>query len=334
MNKVILSVVVPVYAGENFLVELTKRLNNIRQQWIDDNSPVSLAEVIFVNDGSTDQSSKLLSHLSETNPWVSVLQLSRNFGQHAATIAGILHSSGDWIVTMDEDLQHPPEEIPTMLKEAAEGHLDIVYAKAVGQVHENIIRDFSSKSYKLAIERLTKNPNIKNTSSFRLIRSSIARGASSVCGHDTYFDIALLWFSIRIGLVHMNLRDARFIDEHRSGYNLRTLFSHGRKMLFSSDLKVLRSGALFGFLMVTVSAIGGAILYITKLLNPDIIDIQGWTSLMLAITLFGGLSLMFLGICLEYLSLLVQRAHGRPLFFTIDRSSDKIVNAYFNKNLS
>lgn len=99
--------------------------------------------------------------------------------------------------------------------------------------------------------------------------------------------------------------------------------------MVSSNLKVLRMGAVFGFVVTIISMLGIIGLVVMKVLNPDIISIQGWTSLILAISTFGGLSLMFLGIVLEYLSLLVQRAHGRPLFFALDRSSDSVLLEYF-----
>jgi hypothetical protein len=127
----------------------------------------------------------------------------------------------------------------------------------------------------------------------------------------------------------MELKDRRFIHTGSSGYSLRRLLSHARRMLVSSNLKVLRMGAVFGFIVTTISILGAIGLVVMKLLNPDFVSIQGWTSLMLAISTFGGLTLMFLGIVLEYLSLLVQRAHGRPLFFALDRSSDSILLEFF-----
>lgn len=329
MQNLSISVVIPVYSGANYLEELVDELSALRELWSEDNGRLSLTEVIFVDDEAIDHSSEILGSLASQKPWISVLHLGRNFGQHAATVAGILHTSGDWVITMDEDLQHSPSSIPLLLRQVAISRCDIVYAQPTDNVHENFVRDFSSRAYKWLIEVISSNPQIRYANSFRLIRGGVARGASSVCGHDTYFDVALTWFTSRIEVAPMNLKDRRFIRNASTGYSLRKLLSHARKMMVSSNLKVLRMGAVFGFVVTIISMLGIIGLVVMKVLNPDIISIQGWTSLILAISTFGGLSLMFLGIVLEYLSLLVQRAHGRPLFFALDRSSDSVLLEYF-----
>lgn len=133
----------------------------------------------------------MIDKLSEAYNWIEAIHLSRNYGQHAATIAGILHTSGDWVVTLDEDLQHPPENIVDLLRAAIEEGKDIIYAQPQAAVHESKYRDFGSRGYKNFIKFLTGNPYIQSVNSFRLIRGAVARSASSVCSHQTYFDIAL-----------------------------------------------------------------------------------------------------------------------------------------------
>src|SRR5262245_59662814 len=112
------SVVVPVYSGEALLPELVEQLEKVRSGWHDRGAPMELAEVIFVDDAAIDGSADLLDQIAKEHSWITVVHMMRNFGQHAATIAGVLHSSGDWVVTLDEDLQHPPAEIETLLKQA------------------------------------------------------------------------------------------------------------------------------------------------------------------------------------------------------------------------
>ena len=329
MQRLSVSVVIPVYSGAVYLTELVDELNALREHWSGRNEGLSLTEAVFVDDGAIDQSSAILEDLASQKPWVSVLHLGRNFGQHAATIAGILHTSGDWVVTMDEDLQHPPSKIPMLLQQVASTRCDVVYAQPKDTVHENFLRDCSSRTYKWLMQIISGNRQIRHANSFRLIRGGVARGASSVCGHDTYFDVALTWFTSRIAVAPMELKDRRFIRTGSTGYSLRRLLSHARRMLVSSNLRVLRIGAVFGFIVTFISILGAIGLVVAKLLNPDFITIQGWTSLVLVISTFGGLTLMFLGVVLEYLSLLVQRAHGRPIFFALDRSSDSVLLEYF-----
>ncbi|MEN9855628.1 MAG: hypothetical protein RLZZ157_754, partial [Pseudomonadota bacterium] len=116
--SVSLSVIVPVYSGEAYLRPLLLRLEAVRMGWREQGAPFQLNEVILVDDSAVDGSPALVDALAREYSWVVPLHLMRNFGQHPATIAGILYSSGDWVVTMDEDLQHPPEDIEAMLRQA------------------------------------------------------------------------------------------------------------------------------------------------------------------------------------------------------------------------
>lgn len=328
--SVSVSIIVPVYSGEAYLRDLTEEVERLRQGWISSGALLSIEELIFVDDSAVDGSPDLLEQIAKEKPFVRVVHLSRNFGQHAAIVAGVLHSVGDFVVTLDEDLQHPPAAIPAMLRKVAETGCDVVYAGPDSDVHESAFRVFSSRTYKRLIKWLTGNPHIRSVNSFRLVRGAIARGASSVSTHDTFFDIALSWFTQRVEVVPMTLKDRRYIRTGRSGYSLRSLISHARRLLISSQLKVLRLGALIGFFFVLVSVIGGIALFFLKLLAPESIAPHGWTSLMLTVTLLGGLTLLLLGILLEYTSILVMRAHGRPLFFTVDRSSDTALRRAFD----
>lgn len=317
------SIVVPVYSGEAFLPSLFARLVELRESWEKSGNVLRLHELIFVDDSARDGSAALIERLAAENRWVSVFHLSRNYGQHAATVAGIDNSTGDWVVTMDEDLQHPPERIEAMFEKVAGTHCDIVYAQALSDVHERGLRDFASRAYKQFAKYLTGNPALGAFNSFRLIRGNIARGAASICSHDTYFDIVLTWFSTRIQTAAMELKDRRFIETGNSGYDLRALLSHAHRLMLSSHVKPLRISAISGLLIVALSIVGMIALVLLKLLAPAVIGATGWTSIMLAITVFGGLSLLFLGILIEYISLLVLKAHGKPLYFIVDRSSDK-----------
>jgi polyisoprenyl-phosphate glycosyltransferase len=328
-SPVTLSVVVPVYSGEAYLTELITALGAVRDDWRARAAPMELSEIILVDDSAIDRSPALVDRLAADHPWVTGIHLMRNFGQHAATIAGVLHSSGDWVVTMDEDLQHPPGEIEGLLRQAALAGSDIVYAKPAGAVHEKISRDWASRGFKKMMVVLTGNKNVEHFNSFRLLRGSMARAASSVCGHETFFDVALSWFTKRIAIKTLELKDHRVIGSGRSGYSFKRLLSHARRMLISSQVKPLRLFGLFAMSVVAASLLGAAALVATKIAAPDSIMATGWTSLMLAQLLFGGMISLMVSLALEYLSTLVQASNGRPLFFTVDRSADAPLTAYF-----
>lgn len=324
-------VVVPVYSGANYLERLVDRISQLRIAWQERACPYRLTRLVFVVDAAIDGSEKILNNLSKQKDWVTVVILARNFGQHPATMAGISANNADWIVTMDEDLQHPPEKIEDLLRRCADTSADIVYGCPERRVHGGIVRDLASRAYKWLIEEMTGNPHIRKANSFRLIRGSIAREAAHACGHDTYFDIALAWFTNRIEMQTMDLRDERHIQSGRSGYNLQKLLSHARRMAISSHLRVLRLGAFVGFALFGLSILGSIGLLLLWLLSASAIPVAGWTSLFLLNCLVGGIVLMLLGIVMEYISSLVLRAHGIPRFFAVDRSSDAILRSHFEK---
>jgi glycosyltransferase involved in cell wall biosynthesis len=289
----------------------------------------ALEEAVFVDDSSVDDSSILLDRLQDEHDWVKVIHLSRNYGQHPATIAGILHSSGEWVVTLDEDLQHPPALIEELLAAvAAHGH-DLVYAKPVGPVHGRANRDLTSRLYKRMMARLAGNPHIPEFNSFRLIRGSIARAAASVCGHETYLDMALSWFTTRIGALEMPLTDHRVISGGASGYSIRSLISHARRMAVSSPTKALRWGAAIGLITMLVAAVYASFIVIQKILAPEAIPITGWTSLFVSILFFGGIISFLIGAILEYISVILLHVQGKPTFFVVDRSNDVLIAEYF-----
>ncbi len=323
-----ISVVVPVYSGEKYLRELTQEIERVRDLWQSLGHPFGISELLFVEDGAIDGSGAVIDELAAAYPWITALHLSRNYGQHPATIAGILHTAGDWVVTM-EDLQHPPHCIEQLLRAVALTQADIAYGRSDQGVHKSAFRDLSSRLAKRSIEFLSGSSSITQASSFRLIRGSLARGAASVCGHDTYLDVALSWFTQRVETATMELVDRRFIATGKSGYSFKSLISHGRRLIFSSQVKVLRFAMLLGAAAFAIALIAAFLVFIQKLLWPSSIVIQGWASLFLAVTLIGGLTIFLLGVLLEYMSVLMLRAHGKPLFFLIDRSGDAALSKFF-----
>lgn len=324
-----ISIVVPVYSGEAYLDNLLARVSAVRDRWKLEKAPFELTELIFVEDGAKDGSGALVDKIGEEHPWVKALHLSRNYGQHAATVAGIVQSTGDWVVTMDEDLQHPPEEIEGLLREAVHNGRDAVYANPEEGVHQSLLRDWTSKAFKSTMVRLSGNGNIVVFNSFRLIRGSVARAASGACGHSTYFDMALSWFTQRISDVTMPLKDERFIQTGKSGYTLRSLFSHARRLLFSTQVKALRFGSALGGVTVVVAALSAISLLVLKLISPSSLLVSGWASLMITILFFAGISIFLIGLLIEYVSILIMDIHGKPLFNYVDRSSDSLISDYF-----
>ena len=326
MNYVTISTVTPVYNGAKYLRNLVHELNEFRSSLHSSQEQINLIESIFIIDEAIDNSDEVLNELSQEYDWVKVITLSRNFGQHPATVAGILHSSGDWVVTLDEDLQHKPKFIPYLLAKIPESNSDICYAKAKEKVHKSVVKDGFARFFKKLISRILGNPNIEDFNSFRLIRGSIARAASAISRHESYLDIVLGWFSKRIITTSIVLLDERNQNqEEDSGYSFYGLIKHAKRMVMSTKIKVLRIGipiGIFAFIIsigVSFFALGSTILNMNTIIN------KGWSSLILVMLFFGGLSSLLIGFVLESISDLSLSVNGKPTFFVVDRSKDALL---------
>lgn len=327
-DKNLISIVVPVYSGEKYLEELAQEINRVREELESGEAPLEIFECIFVDDGSIDQSSMALKKITRKYSWARKISLSRNFGQHQATAAGILHTSGDWVVTMDEDLQHRPEMIIQMLRKAINESKDIIYVSPINAVHKSYFRDLSSKIFKTVFSYLTENSNVKNFNSFRLIRGSIARASASLYRADGYLDVFFSWFTQSVGIIKAEMHDSRFQETKSSGYNLSKLLTHARRLAVSSQFKILRFGLFLGFTSMISSLVYG--LYVIIISSQAKHIVPGWSSLMVASLFIGGVILFILGIILEYCILMINQNGNKPAFYIIDRSKDEVLKQYFS----
>ncbi len=320
--KTELSVIIPVYKGADYLPELLRAIAHIRDEMNASGLPLQITECICVNDAAVDHSLEVLQSLQESNSWLRILSLSRNFGQHSATVAGILHCSGDWVVTLDEDLQHDPKHIVPLLLQACRKKHDIVYAKATGAIHNSWYRNAASRWVKAGLARLADNRFINDFNSFRVMRGSVARAAASSCAPETYFDVALTWFTQNIGAVTFAMTDRRTVEGKVSGYRFRSLTKHAFRLMVTSDSRLLRFGARLGLSGMLVAAVLVLAIIVAKVFNPAVIPVQGWASTMVMLLAVNSLVALQCGIAMKYLSLILQRSQGRPTFFVVDRSGD------------
>ena len=317
-----ISTITPVYNGSQFLPELINQLHNLKNEIENRHDNVRFLESIFVVDEAIDNSLQVLNEIAKQYKWIHVIQLSKNYGQHPATIAGIMHSSGDWVFTLDEDIQHPPSHLPRILQETLQNECDICYAHSKESIHKSFLRDTVSMSFKKLVALLSGNKNVGKFSSFRCIRGSIARAAAATCSADTYFDISLSWFSNRICTTTLNLVDQRNQDGNaKSGYSIWGLIRHAKRLILSSKLKFLRLITMLGILSFLLSIIY-SIFVLSKIAMGHEVAVQGWTSTIISIYFFGGLTCLFLGIILESLSEILLKTKGKPTFFVVDRSRD------------
>lgn len=334
LTDIYVSVVVPVYRGANYLPRLVEAIAAERARWSEVSGKIAIGEAIFALDSPVDDSQEVIQALAAEHAWIRVVELSRNYGQHSATVAGILHASGDWVVTMDEDLQHDPRDIPRLLAAAVEGQADVVYAQPMGQVHGGGYRDRFSRGIKAFIAWLAGNPAVRRFNSFRLIRGDIARAASSICAQHTYFDVALSWYTNRIVSAPLEISDQRYQSEQQSGYSFWRLVQHGRRLILTSDFRILRFTVSLAGLSVLLAALYGAWIFYRRFFSESGYDVAGWPSLALMILVFGAVSVFLLGLLVAFTQVIMLQLQGKPAFFVVDREKDETLRFEFVKLLN
>lgn len=296
------SVIIPVFNSSDTLIQLNKRIQLVFQENIKENY-----EIIFIDDGSdNDQTWETLEKIQSQSPHVKIYQLSRNFGQHAATLCGIEQAEGDYIITMDDDLQHLPEDIPRLLSQ--KNH-DVVMANFLFKQH-SLFRRFSSKIKAWFAKIIIGIPSSIQPSPFRLMRSTIAKGMLSIQSANPYIPAMIFYLTkdvINIDCMH----DKR--KQGKSGYNLIRLVTIFSNLLINNSSLLLRFIGTIGIGISISSFILGLYFIIKKIVLK--LGVPGWTSLIVAILFLGGLILFSLGVIGEYLIRIIRTAEQKPAFF-------------------
>lgn len=322
MAHITISTVTPVYGGATYLNRLIDELEELRNHLVNHNTNIRLVESIFVVDECIDNSIEVLNEAAQSREWINIIELSKNFGQHPATIAGILHTSGDWIATLDEDMQHRPKYIIRLLKEVIYNGADICYASPEKSVHKSLMRDNLASYFKKITARVLDNEAIPYFNSFRVIRGDIARAASAICRHETYLDIAFSWFTNRVCSTKVSMTDLRNQNEGGSGYSFMGLVRHSRRMVMSSKIGLLRIAILIGLIAFILSLILIVYALYSSVFHSETMLVRGWASTILIVLFFSGLTCLLLGFILESVSDLIITSNGKPTFFVVDRSKD------------
>ncbi|MGH7991912.1 MAG: glycosyltransferase family 2 protein [Limisphaerales bacterium] len=295
------SVVVPVYNSELILPELIKRLEPVLV------SETRQYEVILVNDGSRDQSWKVIRELSHAFPWIHGINLMRNYGQHNALLCGIRAARNEIIVTMDDDLQHPPEEIPAMLAELSLRNADVVYGRPEREQH-GFWRDLASRATKLAMEQMIEATGARDISSFRAFRTHLRDGFAGYHSPFVSIDVLLTWSTTHATAIDVR-RDPRTIG--KSNYNVWKLVVSTINVITAFSTLPLRVATLLGFLMALFGT--GVLVYVVR--NYLVYgSIPGFPFLACIIAIFSGTQLVGLGIIGEYLGRIFLRSMGRPVY--------------------
>ena len=309
------SIVVPVYNSEKTLSQLVERVEKAL-------SPISdKFELILVNDCSQDGSWDVITDLAKKKSWIVAINLRRNFGQHNALLCGIRIAKYAYTITIDDDLQHPPEEIHKLLAEIDNG-MDVVYGIPKKMPHSNW-RNFFSKYTKLFLARSIGIPRVRNISAFRAFKTSLRDSFANFNSPDVFIDALLSWGTSRFGTVSVNEMPRA---AGKSNYNLWKLVKMSLLILTGFSTAPLRFASLIGF---AFTLLGGVILLYVLIRYVTEGSIPGFPFLASAITIFSGTQLFALGIFGEYLGHIFERSSSRPSYLIdeIQKKDPKRKNA-------
>ncbi len=296
------SVVTPVYRAEGCLEELHSRLIAVLDVAVGDDG----WEVIYVDDRSPDASWERLVEVAARDPRARITRLSRNFGQEAATSAGLELARAPWIVTMDCDLQDRPEDIPRLLDAAGP---DALVVRAVRDKSGASHRVLGTRLYFWLLNRIAGSNIDWREAAFGVMHESVASAYVGLGDVNRNMLMVLDWLGFSTRQVRV-AHDARF--EGESAYTLRTLFKYAASGVFFHTTKPLRWIVLIGFLFAAASAVGSVLIAVDRLTGAP--TYPGWASLMVAASAVSGVTITTVGITGLYIARIFEQVRGRPRY--------------------
>lgn len=297
-----LSVIVPVYNSERSLITLIERIEPVLK------NVASEFELIFVNDGSTNSSSKeIIKQLAAKYEWVRGINFMRNFGQHSAVLCGIRAASYPVIVTIDDDLQHPPEEIPKLLNKLAEGW-DVVYGTPEAQQH-GLWRDLASELTKIVLAGAMGAQTARNISAFRAFRTKLRDAFFQYNGPAVSVDALLTWGTTKFAAVAVR-HEPRTVGV--SNYTFKKLLIHAINVVTGFSTIPLRLATVNGCLCLLLGL--GLLVYVFCRIMVEGSSVPGFPFLASVIIIFSGAQLFSLGIVGEYLARMYAKSMARPTY--------------------
>jgi len=314
-----ISIVIPVYRGESTLDALLAEIEPLTKEFTTPGGHRAfVAETLLVYDNGKDNSPAVMRRLDQQYPFVRTVWLSRNFGQHPTTLAGMASAGGDWIATLDEDGQHDPQSLSAMLDVAMAEQADVVYAKPSNEPPHGAIRNVGSRTAKRLLSFSTGGLKATDFQSYRLVLGELGRSVAAYAGPGVYLDVAMSWVARQVATCPIEFRAE---GGRPSGYSFRSLMSHFWRMVLSSGTRALR---VVSFLGVAFALIGGLLalyLVIAEVFFNTQLP-QGWPSLMVAFLLSSGAILFALGVIAEYVGVAVSMAMGKPLYLIVSDPHD------------
>jgi len=295
-----LSIVIPVYNGAATIGTLIDALAELQVE--------GGHEIVLVNDGSRDNSAEVCRKLAERRDVpVSFVDLSRNFGEHNAVMAGFNHVRGDYVINMDDDLQNPPSEVLKLYRYTRDNGYDAVYTRYAEKKHD-AWRNIGSRFANWVADRLLDKPKGLYLSSFRCLSAMVVENVVRYQGPYPYVDGLVMQVTQNIGSVEVE-HFARV--EGRSNYTISKLIGLWLNLFVNFSVVPLRISIILGFLMSALGVVGAVWVTIEAFGGETP---QGWASLMIAVLLLSGIQLILLGVVGEYLGRVFLTANRKPQF--------------------
>jgi len=310
INLPSISVVIPVYNSEDTVKILVERVHKVLK------NQSNKFELILINDGSEDKSWELISKLAKKYSWIHGINLMRNYGQHNALLCGVRAAKYEFIITMDDDLQNPPEEMPHLINKIKEGY-DVVYGTPKTEQH-GLFRDLVSIITKLVLQNAMGVKAARNISSYRIFRTKLRNAFSKYDGPYVTLDVLLSWGTKNFSSVVVEHKRRNI---GKSTYDFKKLSIHVLNMVTGFTVVPIKLASFIGFFFTLF----GFFIFLYVILNFLIFgtSVQGFTFLASIIAIFSGAQLFSLGIIGEYLGRMHFRAMNQPTYVIQDELNSK-----------
>ena len=315
------TILVPAYNEEAVLHQLYDRLKEVIN-----GIPLYHFEILFVNDGSKDNTLSIIKKMRESDDRISYVNLSRNFGKEIGMIAGLDHAKGDAVIIIDADLQDPPELIPEMIKYWEMGYDDI-FAKRRSRSGESWFKKWTSSAYYKVLQKVTRIPIQENTGDFRLLDRRCVEALKQIREAQRYTKGMFSWIGYNKKEILFD-RDPRAAGETKWNYS--KLFDLAIEGITSFTTTPLRISAMFGCIISLFAFIFILVIIGKTLLFGE--PVAGYPSLMTVILFLGGIQLLSLGIIGEYLGRIFNETKNRPLYFVDEYNNERALNQNSNSN--
>lgn len=303
----LLSIIVPCYNEEAVIEETFRRINSILPD-------IGIeAELIFVNDGSSDNTMSILSQLASQSEITKVLSFSRNFGHQRAITAGMDYATGDAIVIIDADLQDPVDVIIAMVRKWQDG-FDVVYGKRIERKGESYLKKMSATLFYKVLDKLSEEKIPKDVGDFRLIDRKVCDAMKKMPEHSRYVRGLVAWLGFQTTYIEF-VREPRFAGKTK--YSITKMIKLASDGIFSFSYKPLKITSFIGLVVSILSFL--YLLYVLYLGLFTDNTVWGWSSLMAVLLFLCGIILSVLGIIGEYIARIYEEVKARPIY-VIDRS--------------